>query len=817
MSHHYDHKKIEQKWQERWEAQGAFRVADAARLKENYYLLVEFPYPSGNLHVGHWYAFAVPDIFARFQRMRGRNVLFPIGFDAFGLPAENAALKRGINPRTWTHDNIAYMREQLKHMGASFDWTREVVTCAPEYYRWTQWIFLKFFKAGFAYQADTAVNWCPSCKTVLANEQVKEGKCERCESAVTQRKMKQWLLKIRDFDEELLHGLEGLPWPEEIKQAQRNWIGRSEGALIKFKVQSSKFKSEIEVFTTRPDTLFGATYVVLAPEHSLIENLESGIQNLEEVKKYVEHAKTKTELERGQLQKEKTGVELKGITAINPATKEEISIWIADYVLMGYGTGAIMAVPAHDGRDYAFAKKFNLPIREVIAPRAGVENFQPLQEAYEGEGTLINSGDFNGLSSGEAISKMAEKFGRKQVTYRLRDWLISRQRYWGCPIPIIHCQRCGAIPVPEKDLPIGLPELSDYKPRDDGKSPLAKAIDWVHVKCPRCGAEAERETDTLDTFIDSSWYFLRYTDPKNTTAFAAEKKLAAWMPINLYSGGAEHTTMHLLYSRFWIKAMHRLGLVAWDEPYTRRMNRGIILGPDGQKMSKSHGNVVDPDEQVERLGADTVRMYLAFIGPYAEVGAYPWSMNSIVGIRRFLERVWSLGARIHTQAYKGVACAFKSDALARLAHQTIKKVTEDIEAFKFNTAIAQLMTYTNELSALEDNADILSGYKALLTLLAPFAPHITEELWEGLGNKNSIFKEPWPAFDPALIMKETAQVVVQIDGKKRGVVEVPRDAGEEEVYAAANALPEIQKYLDGKKVAREVYVKGKLLNLVTQD
>ncbi|MEW6610198.1 MAG: leucine--tRNA ligase [Patescibacteria group bacterium] len=882
MSSTYDHKQIEPKWQKHWEEQGIFHAADVVRGKKNFYLLVEFPYPSGNLHIGHWYAFAIPDIFARFMRMRGFNVLFPIGFDAFGLPAENAALKRGINPRTWTHDNIEYMRKQLRRMGASFDWEREVVTCEPDYYRWTQWIFLQFFKAGLAYQADSLVNWCHSCKTVLANEQVIDGRCERCESAVMQRKMKQWLLKIKDFADALLHDLETLPWPEEIKEAQRNWIGRSEGALVKFPISNFQFpnKSQItnsnlyvEVFTTRPDTIFGATYLVLAPEHPLIENLESGIKNLEEVKEYIERAKTKTEMERGQLQKEKTGVELAGIRAVNPATKEEIPIWVADYVLMGYGTGAIMAVPGHDARDFAFAQEFHLPIRKVISPEVGANGRSPVQGAYEGEGAVVNSGKFTGLDSQTARERIVawlelNKLGKRSTSYKLRDWLISRQRYWGCPIPIIYCRRCwenpkskiqnpklvgseidgvmhAVIPVPGDQLPVELPELDDYKPRDDGRSPLSKAADWVRVKCPQCGGAAERETDTLDTFIDSSWYFLRYTDPGNEKVFAAQEKMAQWMPVNLYSGGAEHTTMHLLYSRFWIKAMERLKLVPWCEPYVRRLNRGIILGPDGQKMSKSHGNVVDPDEQVERLGADAVRMYLAFIGPYATVGAYPWSMNSIVGVRRFLERVWMLGNKLKTQNSKlktketfiNKYPAVQKKRLQMLAHQTIKKVTEDIESFKFNTAIAQLMTYTNELvkADLRDPA-MRDYYTLLIVLLAPFAPHIAEELWQRMRfahaadqrrsntqinaddseNVSSIFKEPWPKFDPRLILEMKVSVVIQINGKKRGMVEVLRGAGEEEVFAAVGAAPEIQKYLRGITVTKKVYVKGKLLNIVAQ-
>ena len=824
MLQKYDHKTIEPKWQKHWEDTRAFHAADDAAGRENFYLLVEFPYPSGNLHVGHWYAFAMPDIFARFQRMRGRNVLFPIGFDAFGLPAENAALKRGINPRTWTHDNIDYMRQQLKRMGASFDWTREVVTCEPAYYRWTQWIFLAFFKAGLAYQAEVAVNWCPSCKTVLANEQVREGKCERCENAVEQRKMKQWLLKIKDFAEELLQGLDRLAWPEEICSAQRNWIGRSEGITIQYQVEGSD--DAIVVFTTRPDTNFGATCIVLAPEHEFIARHLEEFPHQKDVEAYVGQTMKKTELERMAEGRKKTGA-FTGWYAFNDLNQKKMPIYVADFVLASVGTGAVVGVPGHDMRDFEFAQAMGLEVvRVVVGPDGDASPITRPEQVQEEKGVMINSDFLNGLAIHDAIEKMKDYLeekgrGKRVVIYKLRDWLISRQRYWGCPIPVIHCQACGAVPVPEKDLPLALPALSDYQPRSDGKSPLAKLESWARVPCPQCGADAERETDTLDTFIDSSWYFLRYCDPANEKEFAAKKTLSQWMPIDLYSGGAEHTTMHLLYSRFWIKAMHRLGLVLWDEPYTRRMNRGVILGPDGQKMSKSHGNVIDPDEQVVRLGADTVRLYLAFIGPYSQVGAYPWSIDGIVGMRRFLERAWTVvqGIRNKEQGTHSALNALRDNApLTCLAHETIKKVTEDIEAFKFNTAIAQLMTYTNALAKADRNDPAYTVHCSLLTvLLSPFAPHIAEELWERSGHTHSIAEESWPQFDAAVLIATEAHVVVQVNGKKRALVTVAASASEGDVIAAAEALPDVRRHVQGKKVAKRVYVKGKLINLVTRD
>ncbi|MHB0977978.1 MAG: leucine--tRNA ligase [Minisyncoccota bacterium] len=759
----YNPKEIEKRWQEKWEKEKLHLTPDSVEGKDNEYVLVEFAYPSGNLHVGHWYAFSVPDMYARYRRMLGKNVLFPMGFDAFGLPAENAAIKNNLNPREWTFSNIDYMRNQLHSMGASFDWSREVITASPEYYKWTQWLFLKFFEKGLAYQSETPVNWCPGCKTVLANEQVVAGECERCGSTVEKRNMLQWNLKITEYADRLIDDIESLDWPKPIKDAQKNWIGRSEGAEIEFGIKN--YELRIKVFTTRPDTIFGATYLVLAPEHKLVEELKSQILNWDEIKNYVEITKNKKDIDRSAEGKEKTGVELKGLKAINPATKEEIPIWIADYVLPHYGTGAIMAVPADDKRDEEFAQKFNLPI---------IKNY-----------------------------KVAgfEDFGTKKTTFKLRDWIISRQRYWGCPIPIIHCEKCGAVTVPEKDLPVVLPEVEDYLPSDDGKSPLSKVSAWVNVKCPKCGENAKRETDTLDTFIDSSWYFMRYADPKNEKEFASKEKLKQWMPVNFYSGGAEHTNMHLLYSRFFHKVLFDLGLVGENEPYLRRMNRGLILGPDGQKMSKSKGNVVDPDDYVERLGADTVRAYLAFIGPYNEVGSYPWNPDSIVGIRRFLERVWNVA-----QTKVGTGSMDE-----KLVHQSIKNITESLERMKMNTAVPVLMTFIN---TAEKSGLTLEQFEIYLKLLAPFAPHISEELWQTLGHIKSIHLEPWPKFDAEKLMSGEVTMGVQVNGKHRANITVSTEVSEEEVKEKVLELPEVKKWLNGATPKRIIVVLAKIVNVV---
>ncbi|MDZ4284978.1 MAG: leucine--tRNA ligase, partial [Patescibacteria group bacterium] len=804
----------------------------------------------------------------------GYNVLYPVGFDALGLPAENAAIKRGIDPRQWTYGNIAHMREQLRSMGNSFDWSREVVTADPEYYRWTQWLFLKLFGAGLAERKKAPVNWCPSCETGLANEQVlkqqrtaNDGQlitvsvCERCETPVEQRELEQWFLKITKYADRLLDDLAGLDWPEEIKEAQRNWIGRSEGVVIKFEIRSTKSetnsKSEIqnskhapvtsyqlpvpsvEVFTTRPDTLFGATYLVLAPEHAFISEikdqkskLQFQIQNGEEVEAYIERARNKTELERVVERGEKTGVELKGITAVNPANGEEIPVWISDYVLAHYGTGAIMGVPGHDERDFAFARLHDLPIKMVVCPHYPTPTCPVLDHAYTGEGHLVGSGEFDELPSGEARRAITKHVGGTMTaTYRLHDWLISRQRYWGCPIPIVYNPEGKAHPVPEEHLPWLLPDdVTDFTPK--GTSPLGTSQELVARTERIFGKGWRPEIDTLDAFVDSSWYFLRYLDPHNDREFASRDEQALWMPVDRYSGGAEHTTMHVLYSRFFYKAMHDLGLVAsrearggsdppqqprrvrpslaTSEPYAVRMNRGLVLGTDGRKMSKRWGNVIDPDAEVARVGADAVRMYLAFIGPYNEAGHYPWQTGGLIGMRRFLEKVWKLKSKIKNQKSK---LQLKSENVRQLIHKTIRKVGDDIEAFKFNTALSALMILVNAFEKEEEVGR--EHYETLLVLLAPFAPHLAEELWESMDQRGSIHSEPWPTYDRQLLGVEQ-RIVVQVDGKVRATFESVEDLDEAAIVARAQVLPALEKYLAGRKIRRTIYISGRLLNIVLE-
>jgi len=812
----YDHKKIEQKWREEWESSRVFETANTSEGKENEYVLVEFPYPSGNLHVGHWYAFALTDIYARFRRMQGKNVLFPIGFDAFGLPAENAAIKHNLNPREWTYQNMDTMRTQLKSMGASFDWSREIATCSPEYYKWTQSLFLKLFTAGLVQKKTTTVNWDPIDKTVLANEQVlPDGRAERSGALVEQKEMEQWTVGITKYADRLLSDLDELNWPEPIKDAQRNWIGKSEGTEIRFDLDNQE--GCLDVFTTRPDTLLGVTYLVVAPEHKIVSEKKKNIKNIDEVFDYIQQAKRKTERDRLIGEKEKTGIKLNGLSAVHPKTKELLPIFVADYVLGNYGTGVVMAVPAHDERDYTFAKNFNLPIRKVITntfftgnmpvdanPIEYVKNkISEQNELYVGEGLLINSQEYNGLTSAEAKQKITEDVGGKiKVNYKLRDWIVSRQRYWGCPIPVINCVTCGAVPVPEKDLPVVLPDVDDYLPRDDGKSPLAKAADWMNVTCPTCGGDAERETDTLDTFVDSSWYFLRYPDAQNSEQFANQETLKKWMPVDFYSGGAEHTTMHLLYARFFNKALFDLGLSPSSEPFTRRLNRGLILGTDGNKMSKSKGNVIDPDKEVETFGSDTVRSYLAFIGPYNEPGNYPWDPNGIVGVRRFIERIATITEHLVDET---------PVETKQLLHQSIKKISDDTVRLKFNTAIAQLMMLTNAIlkdGISKDDARIVA------TLLTPFAPHLAEELWKELGGTGFVQQEMWPDFDAALLESDTVSIAVQVNGKIRDQVEVARDIEEDVLTRLIFEREQVQKWLEGKEPKKVIYVRGKLVSIV---
>src|SRR3990167_2200560 len=760
--------KIDKKWQKIWETKKNYKTIDKTKSKKNFMLLVEFPYPSGDLHIGHWYAYAVPDILARYLKMKGNNVMYPIGFDAFGLPAENAAIKRKINPAVWTENNIKFMTKQLKSMGASFDWSRVISTIDHQYYKWTQWIFLKMYQKGLAYRAKTMVNWCPNCKTVLANEQVIAVLCERCDSEVIQKKFEQWMFRITDYADRLIDDIKDLDWPQTTKLAQKNWIGRSEGVIVKFDVKCQMLNVKcpsIEVFTTRLDTIFGCTYLVLAPERvsALIQNSEFKIQNSGEVENYINQTKKKTELQRLEIDKEKTGVKLEGIKAINPFDKEEVPIFVADYVLGHYGTGAVMAVPAHDERDKEFAQKFSLPVSSA-----------PLEDAKK------------------IVEKLKDKkLAEFKKNYKLHDWVLSRQRYWGVPIPMIHCDKCGYQPVPEKGLPVKLPDLEDFKPTDDGRSPLAKAENWVNVKCPKCGQEAKRETDTMDTFVDSSWYFLRYADPKNKKEFADKKKLKSWLPVPLYIGGAEHNTMHLLYSRFVVKALHDLRYLDFSEPYLTRRNHGVVLDLTGQKMSKSKGNAADPDKEVAKYGADSVRMYLAFAGPYDQ--NIIWSAEGLVGIFRFLNRVWNfIGEPVEPKT--------ADKEVDKILNKFTKEIGDDIKDLKFNTGVSGLMKLLN---AIEDKWLTRKQYETFLKLLAPFAPHLAEEIWmEVLEHKKSIHLESWPEYDEKYLQEETVDLVVQINGKTRDVLKVARGLDEEEVKSIVLNNENIKKHLADKEIKK---------------
>ncbi len=948
----FDHKEIEKKAQAKW-AELKLNECDLAdEAKEPYYLLVEFPYPSGDLHIGHWYAFAVTDIYARFLRLQGKNVLFPIGFDAFGLPAENAAFKHGADPSAWTLANIERMKTQLASMGASFDWSKEVVACDPSYYQWTQWLFAKFFEHGLAERRLAAVKWCPKDQTVLANEQVKDGCCDRCGTPVEEKMLTQWFLKITQYAERLLKDLDPLPWRDEIKDAQRAWIGKSEGAKIKFEVRTSDVQP-IEIFTTRPDTLFGATYLVLAPEHALVASLSDAVSNKKEIEAYIEATQKKTERERSE-HKEKTGVELKGVTAINPATKEEIPIFIADYVLASYGTGAIMAVPAHDERDFEFAQKFNIPVVQVVVPCAddpgnpprpefkevkrdtvivhlrdkstgkfalldwhgtlegittaimgGIEPGQTPGEAalmeireeaalediriihraqwitaarycashkgenrcahayallaevdslskqgaidtsesakhtlvwvsedevlnrlvpahqkqmwqllhtevaLTGDGYLINSGEFTGRNNREVAAEIVALAGGEMTTqYRLRDWLVSRQRYWGCPIPIVYDPEGKPHAIPAEHLPWLLPTDVDFKPT--GKSPLASSNELRERVTKLFGEGWTPEYDTLDTFVDSSWYFTRYLDPKNVNEFSNLALMKKWLPVHRYSGGSEHTTMHLFYARFFYKALYDLALVPTSEPFHERFNRGIILGPDGQKMSKSKGNVINPDDMVGEYGADAVRVYLAFIGPYNEPGSYPWNLDGVASMRKFLDRIVRLIEKV------GHAVSdFENQNIQRALAKTAKKVAEDCDRFKFNTAIAALMTLLNYLEAEGMQSKISPlVLRDFVIMLAPFAPHLAEDLFEKIGGEGSVHRAPWPTYDPALLVENEVEVVVQVAGKRKGSISLSADASQEDALAAAKALPAVAAGLAGKEPKRVVYVPGRILNLV---
>lgn len=800
--------RIENKWQAYWEEHKTFRVTEDPGIprERRVYVLDMFPYPSSaGLHVGHPEGYTATDIYCRYLRMNGYHVLHPMGFDSFGLPAENYAIKTGTHPRLSTEKNIALFRSQIKALGFSYDWDREISTHEPRYYKWTQWIFLKCWERGLAYEAVVPINFCPSCKTGLANEEVKDGACERCGSQVERKDMRQWLMRITAYAERLLADLEKLDWPESLKLMQRNWIGRSEGANVHFPLGDGE--GSIEVFTTRPDTLFGATYMVLAPEHPLVERLTTDAQR-SEVERYVRQARLKSDLERTDLAKDKTGV-FTGGYAVNPVNGRRIPVWVSDYILISYGTGAIMAVPAHDQRDFEFAVKFGLPIVQVVS-RDGRPSDRPLQKADPEDGVAVNSGPFDGLPTAEfkvRITAWLEErgLGRKAVNYKLRDWVFSRQRYWGEPIPLIHCRRCGIVPVPYEQLPLLLPEVASYQPTGTGESPLAAIHEWVNTPCPKCGRSAKRETNTMPQWAGSCWYYLRYLDPHNDQAFAARDKIDYWMPVDLYVGGAEHAVLHLLYSRFWHKVLYDLGAVNTEEPFMRLVNQGMILGEGGVKMSKSLGNVINPDEVIREYGADAMRMYEMFMGPL-EVSK-PWSTQGIAGIKRFLDRIWRLSELPPEQGPP-------PEALKRLLHRTIKKVSEDTRSLQFNTAIAQMMVFVGEL-AKEERLH-LQLWKPFVLILSPYAPHLGEELWEKLGEKPSVAYQSYPRWEEALIQEETREIVLQINGRIRARLQLPAGLPAAELERQALAHPRIRELLGAKRPLKVVAVPDRLVNLVVQ-
>ncbi len=798
----YDYTAIEHKWQDKWEEAQAFR-AENKYDKPKYYALVEFPYPSGQgLHVGHPRPYTAMDIVARKRRMEGYNVLFPMGWDAFGLPTENYAIKNHVHPEEVTRQNVARFKDQLRSLGLSFDWSREVNTTDPSYYKWTQWIFLQLFKKGLAYKTTMPVNWCTSCKCVLANEEVVNGVCERCGSPVIRKEKSQWMLKITEYAQRLLDDLDQVDYIERVKTQQRNWIGRSTGAQVRFDTTEGDV---LEIYTTRPDTLFGATYMVISPEHPYIEKWAGKIQNMDAVREYQEQSARKSDFERTELVKEKTGVRIEGVRGINPVNNQEIPIFVSDYVLMSYGTGAIMAVPAHDTRDWEFAKKFELPIIEVVKG-GDVE-----KEAFTDcdTGIMVNSGFLDGLSVEEAKVKIVEwlekeKKGETKVNYKLRDWVFSRQRYWGEPIPLVYCEKCGWVPVPEDQLPLRLPAVDSYEPTDDGESPLAKMTDWVNTTCPHCGAPAKRETDTMPQWAGSSWYFLRYCDPHNDKELASKEALEYWMPVDWYNGGMEHTTLHLLYSRFWHKFLYDIGVVPQPEPYQKRTSHGMILGEGGEKMSKSRGNVINPDDIVRDYGADTMRLYEMFLGDFEK--AAPWSQNAVKGCRRFLERVWAL----FDQVQPGDSYSQKNEGEM---HKTIKKVTEDIENLKFNTAIAALMSLLNTFG---DNGVNQAEYKNFILLLSPFAPHICEELNERMGGKEMLVYAPWPKYDESKTVDDTLEIGVQINGKVKGTVWIGAQDTKEQIQEKAMAEPKVAAALEGMQVVKVIVIPGRIVNIVVK-
>ena len=799
----YNFSAIESKWQKYWDEHKTFEASNDF-LKKKFYGLVEFPYPSGHgMHVGHIKAYSGLEVVSRKRRMQGYNVLFPIGFDAYGLPTENKAIKTGVHPRKVTDDNIKKFTGQLKRVGFSFDWSRVIDTTDENYYKWTQWIFLKMFENGLVFRDKTLVNYCPSCKVVLSNEDSQGGHCDVCHSEIVQKTKEVWYLRITEYADKLLQGLEEVDYLPNIKLQQQNWIGKSTGAFVNFKIKEQD--EQLKIYTTRPDTLYGVTFMVIAPEHPIIQKYRNSIANIADLDAYKTECAKKSEFERTQLVKDKTGVKIDGLTAINPITGKEIPIYISDYVMMGYGTGAIMAVPAHDTRDYDFAKKFGIDIIEVI------KGGDISKEAYTGDGEMVNSGELNGITNKkEAIEKMLtvlEKLGcgEKGVQYKMKDWAFNRQRYWGEPIPIVHCPHCGMVAVPYDELPLKLPPVENFEPGTDGESPLAKIDSFVHCKCPKCGCDAKRETDTMPQWAGSSWYFLRYCDPNNNDEFASQEALKYWMPVDWYNGGMEHVTRHMIYSRFWHKFLYDLGLVPTSEPYAKRTAQGLILGPDGEKMSKSRGNVVDPNDVVDEYGADVLRLYVLFMGDYEK--AAPWSESSVKGCKRFVDRIWALQDKV-------VDSDEYSDKLRSLMHKTIKKVSDDIESMKFNTAIAAMMTLLNEIYNV--GSITKKEFRDLLIILNPFAPHVTEELYQMIGCEGVLDEQEWVTYDEALCKDDTIEIVCQINGKVKSKLTIPTDAAKDDVIALAKADEAIVKATEGKNIVKEIYVPNKLVNLVVK-
>ncbi|MBQ9375760.1 MAG: leucine--tRNA ligase [Ruminococcus sp.] len=799
----YDFSAIENKWQKYWDEHETFKASDD-HSKKKFYALVEFPYPSGHgMHVGHIKAYSGLEVVSRKRRMQGYNVLFPIGFDAYGLPTENTAIKTGVHPRQVTDNNIVKFTSQLKRVGFSFDWSRVVDTTDENYYKWTQWILLKMFENGLVFRDKTMVNYCPSCKVVLSNEDSQGGKCDVCHSDIVQKTKEVWYLRITEYADKLLEGLKEVDYLPNVKLQQENWIGKSTGAFVNFSIK--EFDEKLRIYTTRPDTLYGVTFMVIAPEHPIIQKYRDSISNIDELDAYKNECAKKSEFERTQLVKDKTGVRIEGLTAINPITEKEIPIYISDYVMMGYGTGAIMAVPAHDTRDYEFAKKFGIDIIEVI--KGGDISV----EAYTGDGEMVNSGVLNGITNKkDAIAKMLEELeklgcGEAGVQYKMKDWAFNRQRYWGEPIPIVHCDKCGMVAVPYDELPLKLPPVENFEPGTDGESPLAKIESFVNCKCPKCGADAKRETDTMPQWAGSSWYFLRYCDPNNDNEFASQEALKYWLPVDWYNGGMEHVTRHMIYSRFWHKFLYDLGLVPTSEPYAKRTAQGLILGSDGEKMSKSRGNVVDPNDVVDIYGADVLRLYVLFMGDYEK--AAPWSESSVKGCKRFLDRIWALQDKI-------VDSDKYSEKLESSMHKTIKKVTEDIEAMKFNTAIAAMMSLINEIYAVDSITR--KEFRDLLVILNPFAPHITEELYQLIGCDGVLNEQEWVTYDEALCVDSMIEIVCQVNGKIKCKLNVPADIEQADAVEAAKADAKVQEAIAGKNVVKEIYVKGKLVNIVAK-